>query len=304
LRALVKLGENGCDFGIHKQLGIPRSTLWAYITEIEKETGMRFVVRKKQNNLLTEEGRNFLPYAQRMIKLFEEGVAQATLVDSEIPTGEIIISTTTSVAGSWLMESISSFQEKYPKIILKIIADDYISTTTEMIADILLRPIAEKDFLVRHWSVTHQMGLWASRSYIQKNGAPEKPSDMMKHSVLGYGEHVFSYVPDIDWHLKGRWGDLPRLTPRLTINSTKSIYLAATQGIGICSSSLESNVFYGSDNPLIRVLPEIEGPSIVTYFCTKKDMSPNLSKNVKIFNDFFKDYLKTKAKVSVKNETD
>jgi DNA-binding transcriptional LysR family regulator len=290
LRALVKLGENGCDFGIHKQLGIPRSTLWACINEIERETGLRFVVRKKQNNILTEEGKDFLPYAKRMIKIFEEGIEQATNSESETPSGEIIISTTTAIASSWLMESICSFQESYPKIHLKIIADDYISTTTEMVADILMRPISEKDFLVRRWSIAYTLALWASPQYLEKYGTPEKPSDLLTHSILGYGEHVFSYSPDIDWHLKGRWCDLPRLTPSLTINSTKALYAAAQQGIGICSAALSSNVFYHGN--LVRVLPEIEGPTVCSYFCTKKEMSQKLERNVSIFNSFFLNYLK------------
>lgn len=291
LRALVKLGENGCDFGIHKQLGIPRSTLWAYINELEKETGLIFVIRKKQNNTLTEEGRHFLPYAQRMIKLFEEGISQAVTPNLETPSGEIIISTTTAIASSWLMESIRTFHACYPKIQLKVIADDYISTATEMAADILLRPMAEKDFLIKHWSIPYRMALWASTAYLEKNGIPKKPTDLVNHSLLGYGEYVFSYFPDVDWHLKGRWGDLPRLNPRLTINSTKSLYLAAQQGIGICSAAQESNIFYSGT--LVRILPDLEGPLVHAYFCTKKDASPALARNVQIFNTFFTQYLKT-----------
>lgn len=291
LRTLVMLAEHNCDFGIHRQLGIPRSTLWAHINEIEKETGIKCIIRKKQNNLFTEEGRNFLPYAQRIVNAFDEGLSKKESTDPEKPAGELIIATTTSIAASWLMCGIRSFKKDYPNIQLKIIADDYISTTTERMADILFRPLEEKDFLTRHWHVTYHFGLWAHPTYIQEYGKPKTPADMVNHHVLGYGEHIFSYFSDIDWHLKGRWGNLPRLYPDLTINSTKSLYLAAQQGLGICSAAQQSNLFYAGN--LERILPEIDGPSISVYFCSKEEMSPKLEKNVNIFNDFFADYLQS-----------
>ena len=299
LKALVRLSENGCDFGIHTQLGIPRSTLWAYVNEIERETGLKIISRKKQNNLFTEEGRNFLPYARRLIKLFEEGVSQAKTPDSDEPEGEIIIATTLSMANSWIMPSIKCFQEFYPKISLRIISGDAIDTATEMIADIVLRPIAEKDFLVRHWYFSYNLCLFASPDYLDNHGIPESPSDLAKHSVIGYGEHVFSYCPEIDWHLKGRWPGFPKLHPKITINSTLSLYQTAVEGIGICSSAEEANLFY--KGKLTRVLPQITGPEVRVYFATKRDASQKLERNVQIFNNFFVNHLKNLG-IEVKNE--
>ena len=299
LKTLVRLAENSCDFGIHTQLGIPRSTLWAHINELERETGLQLILRKKQNNLFTEEGKNFLPYAQRLIKLFEEGVAQAKTTDSDEPEGEIIIATTLSMANSWIMPSIKCFQEFYPKIKLRIISGDMIDTATEMIADIIFRPISDKDFLVRHWYFSYYLCLLASPDYLEIHGVPESPEDLVKHSMIGYGEHVFSYCPEIDWHLKGRWPGFPKLQPKITINSTLSLYQAAIEGIGVCSSPMEANLFY--KGKLTRVLPQINGPQIKVYFATKKGVSRKLERNVQIFNNFFVNHLKNIG-VEIKNE--
>jgi len=290
LNAFVRLAENNCDFSIHKQLGIPRSTLWSYISDLERETSLHLIIRKKQNNLLTEEAKAFLPFAIRIVRLFEEGVAQAKLKNDIVPEGEILISTTYSMANSWIMPSIKSFQEFYPKIKLRVIASDFIDTSTEMIADILFRPLQPKDFLIRKWHFSHHLCLLASPDYLASRGVPQTPQDLKKHALIGYGKHIFSYCPEIDWHLKGRWPNFPKLSPLITINSTFSIYKAALEGLGICSNSLEANWFY--KEKLIRVLPHITGPIINVYFSTKKIMSPNLEKNVKIFNNFFANYLK------------
>lgn len=78
LHALIKLRENGCDFGVHQQLGISRSDLWFLITRLEKDIGLKLVVRKKKNNTLTKEAEYFLPYAQQAIELLERGLSEAS----------------------------------------------------------------------------------------------------------------------------------------------------------------------------------------------------------------------------------
>lgn len=295
----MRLAENACDFGIHKELGMPRSTLWAHITELERETGLSLILRKKQNNVLTEEGKSFLPYAQRLIKLFEEGVSQSKESHTQEPEGEIVISTTYSMANSWIMPSIKRFQEFYPKIKLRLIASDQIDTATEMISDILFRPIIPKEFLVRQWYFSYTLCLLASPDYLRAHGVPSAPKDLLDHAMIGYGEHIFSYCPEIDWHLKGRWPTLPKLLPKITINSTFSIYQAALEGLGICSSPVEANLFY--KGKLVRVLPKVAGPEVRVYFSTKKNMSQKLARNVQIFNNFFSNHLKSLG-VKVKNE--
>lgn len=301
LRAFVKLSENSCDFGIHTQLGIPRSTLWAHINDLERETALTLVLRKKQNNVLTEAGKSFLPYAQQLIKLFDEGVVQSQESDNDEPEGEIVISTTYSMANSWIMPSIKRFQEFYPKIKLRLIASDLVDTATEMISDILFRPIGKKDFLTREWSFSYTFCLMASPDYLRVAGVPQTPKDLLDHSMIGYGEHVFSYCPEIDWHLKGRWPGFPKLAPKITINSTYSIYKAALEGLGICSNPLESNLFY--KGKLVRVLPKVFGPSVRAHFCTKKNMSQKLARNIQIFNNFFANYLKNLG-VKIEGDTE
>lgn len=291
LKALVRLAENACDFGIHTQMGIPRSTLWAHINELEKETGLTLIIRKKQNNVLTDEGKEFLPYAQKLLKVFEEGVTRVKSSEADDPEGEIILSTTLAMANSWVIPSIKKFQEFYPKIKLRIIAGDLVDTSTEMVADILLRPITAKHFFDRHWYFSYNLCLLASPEYLEKHGVPQTPADLTKHSMIGYGEHVFSYCPEIDWHLKGRWPEFPRLQPKVIVNSTLSLYQAAIEGIGICSSPVESSAFY--KGKLTRVLPDIEGPEIRVYFVTKKEMGKKLARNVEIFNNFFVNHLKS-----------
>ena len=291
LSIFVSLAENNCDFSIHRDLGIPRSTLWAYIDEIESATGLKLINRKKQNNSLTDEAKVFLTFAKRVVRMFEEGVSYVkSLSEGPAPFGEILIATTSAVGSSWLMPSLKDFYIKFPHIRLRVLAEDAIAPSTERLADIILRPIDEKKFLKKHWSLAYTFGLFASPGYLKKAGTPSTAQDLLNHAILAYGENSFSYVPDIDWHVRGRWGNLPKLTPYITINSTTSLYQAAVADLGICSAFIHAHKFYGGK--LVRILPEFEGPTVRTYFCTKMDMSFQKRTNVKIFSHYFSTYLK------------
>ena len=296
LRAFVKLAENDCDFSIHRELGMARSSLWTLVDDLEKETAMALIIRKKRHNSFTEEAERFLPFAREIIRTFEDGIQEAKSDFDEEPSGDILIATTLAVSHTFLMPSIKKFNRQYPKIKVKVIADDYISSATEWIADIIFRPMDMKDHIDLKWYLPNKSGLYASKNYITKYGLPETAEDLSNHYVIGYGESVFSYFPDVDWHIKGRWpgASIPKLSTSITINSTMSIYLAARESIGICSAMHHANVIYGnSGNPLIRVLPNIDGPTVNTGFFVKRNMGSRTKKNVQIFQVLLEKYLKS-----------
>ena len=183
--------------------------------------------------------------------------------------GNIIISTTNAVAWGWLMPSIKDFHLHYPNLKVNVIAGDYLEKSVASGADILLRPIGNNPDLEKKWYIKNHHALFADDSYLKKKGVPKVVDDLLDHCIMGYGTHEFSHFEDIDWHLKGKSWGLPKLMPTLTINSTSSLFLAAVQGIGICSAPIESNAFYGQK--LVRVLPQIHGPVVKTYFSTKQN---------------------------------
>ncbi len=140
------------------------------------------------------------------------------------------------------------------------------------------------------WFATYQHGLFASKEYIKRMGMPKCPDDLLSHRIIGYGEHKFTYFDDINWHLKGIGYGLPKLKPILTMNSTKGIFDAAVNGLGICSSPIEANKFYS--NELVHIFPEIVGPKVNTFFCIKKSVTGRRLRNINIFKNYFENHLK------------
>jgi DNA-binding transcriptional LysR family regulator len=299
LKTLLFLAKNHCDFKSHILLGIPRSTMWAHISELEAETGLTLINRRKQLSSFTKEGLDFIPYAQKIYETFEEALSSAKNPEEKEAEGEILIATTQAVGSSWLVPSIKEFNFLYPRLRVYIFADDAITKKTELTSDILLRPLGNSVEAKKLWCITYHHGLFASEPYLAKAGIPKIPEDLTNHCIMGYGEHEYTYFGDINWHLSGKW-KLPKLTPTLTINSTASLFMAASEGMGICSSTVESNSIYKTN--LVRILPEIDGPVVRTFFAMKEDISEAKKKNIIIFKEFIEAYLKRLGvKISYEN---
>jgi DNA-binding transcriptional LysR family regulator len=282
----VKLAENNCDFGVHKLLGIPRSSMWANISDLEKTLGKKLINRKKQGLSFTAAGEEFIPYARKMYEAYEESLVSTCNAEDPHIGGDLIVSTTVATALQWSMESIKGLYNDFPNLRLHIVASDSISREEELSSDVLIRPFADSDNFIKSWYIEYHHGLFASQEYINQMGMPTVPEDLASHRIIGYGEYKFSYYDDINWHLKGHDYGLPKLKPYLTINLTRSIFNAAQNGLGICSLPLEVDKLY--DSGLVRIFPHIVGPTVKTFFCIKKSAIGRKLNTINVFKEYFK----------------
>lgn len=286
----VKLAESNCDFNVHKALGIPRSSMWSYISDLEKTLKKQLINRKKQSLTFTAAGEEFIPHAYKIYQAYEESLMDTENTEDSTVEGDILVSMTAAIALHWSMDSMRTLFSKFPHLRLYLTSSDAITKDEENASDVLIRPFGDSENFTKVWYTHFQHGLFASQEYIQQMGLPKCPGDLLAHRIVGYGEHTFSYFEDINWHLKGIGYGLPKLKPVLTINSTKAIFDAASNGLGICSAPIEASKIYQMQ--LIRILPEITGPTVKTFFCIKKSATGRRLRNIHIFKNYFEEHLK------------
>lgn len=289
LKTFLSLAENNCDISIHTVLGISRSTLWSHITEIEREVGSKLVNRRKQNTTFTEDGILFIPYAKKIYATFEDSLAHMREKQGKGIPGEIVISTTKAVADTWLLPGMRTFSNRYPEINVTIVAEDELSKKLSNSADIFLRPMNNPANFRKFWRITYHHKLFASQAYLNSEGIPKTPEELIQHRIIAYGDQPFSDFEAINWLLKGKVYGLPKLTASLSINSTIGVYLAASEGLGICSCPVESNsILKGS---LVKVLPEIKGPVVSTYFAVREGLREHKVNNIDLCRAYIETYL-------------
>lgn len=287
LKVFRTFAENNCDTSCHGILGISRALLWLKITALEKEVNAQLVKRIKKHNTLTEAGQALFKHAPSIIEAYEK--ACLDVQSGGYLQGEIKLSITQAMATGWLLPGLKDFVQNHLDIKLNIVVSDNLQKDIEANSDILLRPLPESSPFTKHWYVEYHHGLYASKEYIEKYGAPQSPDELKNHIVLGYGTYPFTYFEEVNWHIAGS-KKIPRLSPNLQINSTPGLFQLAVLGLGIISCPNESTTLYHKN--LIRVLPHIQGPTIRTYFATSPNLYKSTENKIEIIKKFIEKHLK------------
>ncbi|MFD5018390.1 LysR family transcriptional regulator [Paenibacillus sp. NPDC058367] len=119
-----------------EHLHISQSAVTARIKALENSVGKVLFTRDNRNVSLTQAGISFVPYAERMLRLFEE--SKVTL--SEELENYIILSGPGSVWHYYYLQHILSFRRDHPKVAIKFLS--YIDSSY-MIRDLLLDGIVQ-----------------------------------------------------------------------------------------------------------------------------------------------------------------
>lgn len=115
IRAFLEIASLKSFTRASERLNTPQSSLSVLINELEAELQTQLLKRTTRMVALTDAGREFLPYAERLLATLDEGIEAAHEVDAR-RRGQINIVASSLVAVALLPPAIARFQEAYPKI--------------------------------------------------------------------------------------------------------------------------------------------------------------------------------------------
>lgn len=94
-----------------------QSNVTTRIQNLEEELGVKLFLRAGKRMTLTDEGREFLSYAEKLLALQDEACQS---LHKETPRGRLRIGTMESTAASRLPSPLSAFSAKYPDVTLEV----------------------------------------------------------------------------------------------------------------------------------------------------------------------------------------
>ena len=104
-------------------MGYSQASVTAQIKQLENQLGVRLFDRLKNGVILTQEGRNFIPYAVSLINAVEEAEHFGS-GDLE-PEGTLVIDTGTSISDNLLPAIIADISNDWPKLRFRVkVMDD------------------------------------------------------------------------------------------------------------------------------------------------------------------------------------
>ena len=110
---------------------------------------------------------------------------------------------------------------------------------------------------------------------------PETPGDLDNHNLVVYGHDVPPPVPTVNWLLDAGAEAGHARRPVLRVNNIYGIYRAARSGLGLASLP---DYMIPDDVNLVKVLPDLSGPSVQAYFVYPEEL--RYSKRIAVFRDF------------------
>jgi DNA-binding transcriptional LysR family regulator len=265
-------------------LGLSQSAISRQIGALEEQLGTPLFHRHARGLVLTEQGEILRDAATEVARRM--AVVESALGESrDHPAGTLRLHTTVGVGTVWLTAHLTEFAELYPEISIAMVVTDAEVDLSMREADVairLQRP-TQSDLIQRRLMTVHTH-LYAAESYLARHGAPATAADLDRHRLVAYGEDPNLTSQPLNWILHAGREEADAERPRraaLRVNNVYGMLRAVQSGLGL--ASLPDYLASGSGS-LVRVLPELEGPSFTGYFVYPEELRN--SKRVAVFRDF------------------
>lgn len=256
LRYFLKAAETGSFLETARFFNTPASSVSRYISALEKDLGHQLFYRSTRAIRLTEEGARFRLQANEAVEMLDSAVGELALRDEQIH-GQLTINAPEALGRLHVANVLNKLQERFPDLSIELtLTDTYIDPVREG-ADITIRvgPLTDSGLIGKVIAAQHYI-LAASPTYLEKNGVPVRPADLLRHNCLLYrgvrGTQKWFFRQSPEQELKQF-----DVAGSLRSNNSESLVSAALASRGIVL--LPTWMFQPenfADNQLVRILPD------------------------------------------------
>jgi DNA-binding transcriptional LysR family regulator len=288
MKSFVAVVRRESFAGAARTLGISRALVSRHIADLEKQVGIRLVNRTTRSVNLTEAGKKYLEFAQRVLtEIAQEDAAMVGL--RENAEGELSVVSPKWIGSLDLGDAVAAFAAEHPKIHVRLelgglsertynfIEDGYdIAFHTKHLRDssIMIKKIAPLKFV-----------LCAAPAYLESHGVPSSPLELADH-------HTLIHVNDPVWHFTRGGKKVVFKSHRVVFSSNTYLVLqkATIRGMGIALLPVRSvyqDIHAGSLLPVLLQYAVPERPLYAAYAPSRQ-----LVRKVRVFVDFIADWFK------------
>ena len=186
IRTAYHVARMGTVSGAADALGVHHATVIRHIDALEERLGVKLFQRHARGYTSTEAGQDLMQVAQATDDQFTQLVGRIKGRGDSV-TGELVVTSLIS-ASSRLTPVMAKFQAAHPGLVVRYITGDEVLRLEYGEAHVAIRAGAapeQPDNVVQKFT-TQQVGLFASKGYIDRKGMPESESDFPKHEFVGF----------------------------------------------------------------------------------------------------------------------
>lgn len=213
------------------ELGITQPTATKAIAATEERLGVRLLHRSTRGVTPTEVGALYYEQCKAIEHAIDEAENQASQVHRGVG-GLLRISTSVAFGRRVLVPLALGYMQANPGVHIDISFDDRYVDLVDQGMDVAIRmgQMADSSLGARYLG-SNPWGMVASKTYIDRHGEPEKPSDLVQHACIVYS----SVQGDDRWRLSPPTGAAVSTPVRgpLRSNNLSAVLAAASAGMGL-----------------------------------------------------------------------
>ncbi|MEO1331142.1 MAG: LysR substrate-binding domain-containing protein [Pseudomonadota bacterium] len=282
LKALVAVIETGSFAAAARELSQSRSTTNRLVISLEQRLKVQLLNRSTRQMSITSEGRAFCERARRILDDLAEAETCVTEA-SDAAVGQLRIGAPLTFGGLNISADVTEFMRRHPQLEVELNLETRMIDPVAEGYDVLVR-VAEPDegtTLVDHRIASFRYVACASPDYLARAGAPERPEDLGRHTLIQYRR--VGETPQ--WTFAGPDGPISvSVRPALCSNNFDPVRDAAIAGLGVAvlpEFAIRDDL---SADVLRRVLTGYALPERMLQVIYPP--SRHLSAKVRLFTDF------------------
>lgn len=263
-------------------LDMPSSTLSRRVSHLEKEIGLRLLHRTTRKVELTEAGKLYYQHCKRIV--YEAKLAHEQLGEMLTqPSGILRVSVPVDFATIYLAPLLAEFTVLYPGINFELdMTPRQVDLVSEHV-DLAIRMGQPPDSNLIARKITQLTAkLFASPTYLKRNGYPEHPSELTQHNCIGFPKvNHWTLVRDSE-EAEIEYGG------RFRLNNVGMMKRLATLNLGIIlipESAISEEL---AKKSLMPLLPQWSGKPFPVFALTETRLLPA---KVRVFIDFLQEKL-------------
>ncbi|MEZ4227999.1 MAG: LysR family transcriptional regulator [Polyangiaceae bacterium] len=280
VRAFLATAEEGSFSAASRVLGLTQPTLGRQVAALESELGVTLFERVGRSLALTDSGLELLEHVRAMADAATR-ISMVASGHSQAVEGEVRITASDVMSAYVLPQLIRELRESAPLIRVEIIAANDIHDLLRREADIAIRHVRPtQPGLIAQLVHTSTARLYASTSYLERVGRPQRLEDLAGLDFISYGDAprmVELFVPL----------GIPVSSANFKLSSASGIvgWELVRHGLGIAMMSDE----VGQATPEVEpAVPAMEPVKFPTYLATHREL--HTSRRIRVVFDSLVDF--------------
>ena len=230
MNVFVTVAERTGFASAARQLHMSPPAVTRAVAALEDRLGVKLLNRTTRYVRTTEAGLRYLEDARRILADVEAADEAAAGIHAE-PRGHLAITAPVLFGRIHVMPGIVAYMQRYPETKVSAVFLDRVANLLEEGLDVGVRigELPDSSMRARRVGSVRRV-LSASPAYLERNGEPTQPDDLLAHSLIASSAGGST----LDWRFEtARGGHSLRIHPRLIVTTNDSAVEAAVRGFGI-----------------------------------------------------------------------